>query len=301
MSRSTKKVPVEEIEMDHRCQARADVDHDALKEYAAAYTAGVSLPPPEVFQVSGKLYLVDGFHRVPAAITAGVGFLRVAIVGQGTLDDAIWYATGANQAHGVRRSNADKRRAVRMALEMRADESNRAIAAHCGVSDDLVAKVRKEFELVQVQEKAPEPPADQVQEKAPERPEKRRGKDGKLYPTKPARVRTTAPAEPPSHPEPPVTDSAPLPFEPETSARMPTYGPALTNAASRVREVRISVLRSVPEAPELVSIRQRVEKLLRETQAALELAVPVACPKCGGEGCPHCSSAGWVPASAVSR
>lgn len=298
MSSSTKKVPVEEIEMDHRCQARAIVDHDAIEEYAAAYRAGRSLPPPEVFQVSGKLYLVDGFHRVPAAITAGVGFLRVAIVGQGTLDDAIWYATGVNASHGVRRSNADKRRAVQMALALRADESDRAIAAHCSVSHTFVATVRRELEAAQVATVATSaggrvddhPPA--TRQRAPE---KRTGKDGKLYPAK-ATLDETA-----SRPEPPVTDEAPLPFEPDAPASMPTYGPALAEAAKRVREARLFALRTVPEAPELLGMRQRFEKDMRQAQAALELSTPVACPKCGGPGCPHCSSAGWVPASAVSR
>src|SRR5690606_15143039 len=146
------KVPIEEIEMDHRCQARADVNHDAVAEYAEAYRNGTQLPPPEVFLVSGKLYLVDGYHRVPAAHAAGIGFLRVEIVGEGTIDDAIWYATGVNRSHGVRRSNADKRRAVLMALEspIGQEQSSRAIAEHLGLSPQFVSALRKEWESQQV-------------------------------------------------------------------------------------------------------------------------------------------------------
>ena len=296
--RTTRKVPVEEIEMDHRGQARADVNHDAVAEYADAYRAGVVLPPPEVFLVSGKLYLVDGYHRVPAAMAVGVGFLRVVIVGEGTIDDAIWYATGVNQSHGVRRSNADKRRAVWMALEspIGQEQSSRTIAEHCGVSGELVAKVRAEWEAKQVLERAPESDGDEVLERAPEQHEpKRRGKDGKLYPAKP---RETA-----SRSEPPITDEAALPFEPEDrpGQKAPDYGPTLLEAAKRVREARLFALRSVPEAIELNGMRQRFEALMKQAQTALEMAEPVACPKCGNEGCPYCGSAGWVPRQVVAR
>lgn len=301
MSDNTKKVPIEEIVMDERCQARAEVNHDAVREYADAYRSahslGAMLPPPEVYLVSGKLYLVDGYHRVPAAITAGVGFLRVSIVGEGTIDDAIWYATGVNQAHGVRRSNEDKRRAVRMALEspIGQEQSNRVIAEHCGVGHQLVGEVRREWEAkhaapVQVDESSTcdEPPE----------PPRRRGKDGKSYPAK------RAPAdETPSRPEPPVTDDEPLPFEPtaEEPDWMPAYGAQLDEAAKRVREARIFALRTVPEAPELTGVRQRVEDHLRKAQAALDLAKPVVCPSCIGAGCSRCRSAGWTTREAGAR
>jgi transposase-like protein len=54
------------------------------------------------------------------------------------------YAVGANAAHGLRRTNADKRRAVTMLLDD--DEwgqwSDSAIARQCGVSHTFVATVR---------------------------------------------------------------------------------------------------------------------------------------------------------------
>lgn len=288
--------------MDHRCQSRADVNHDAVAEYAEAYKAGADLPPPQVFLVSGKLYVVDGYHRVPAAIAAGLGFLRVEIVGEGTIDDAIWYATGVNQSHGVRRSNADKRRAIWMALDgIGQEQSSRAIAAHCGVSVELVTKVRQEWEAKQVIDRSPVRRGCQVIDRSPEpaeQPErKRRGKDGKLYPAKP-RVAEPAPLDP----EPPVTDEAALPFEPVTTATpMPGYGPALLEAAKRVREVRIGALRSVPEHPSLVGVRQRFEKSMREAQAALELAEPIAHGSCGGAGCVRCGRAGWLAKGTATR
>lgn len=302
--RSTRKVPIEEIEMDHRCQARAEVSHDAVTDYAEAYRSGATLPPPEVFLVSGKLYLVDGYHRVPAAIQAGVGFLRVVIVGEGTMDDAIWYATGVNQGHGVRRSNADKRRAVWMALEspIGQEQSNRVIAEHCGVSHVLVSGVRKEWEARQVAT-VTTCDSDGIQVEEPASPRRRVGKDGKSYPAKPRAAR-----KPPAEPTPPASaaDEGPLPFEPEyvppTALPMPDYGPALLGAARRVREARLFALRSVPEHNSLVGARQRFEENMRQAQAALDLAVPVLCPHgCNGAGCVRCGNAGWLAKGTAAR
>ena len=70
---------------------------------------------------------------------------------QGGLRDAILHSVGANATHGLRRTNADKRRAVTILLE---DElvstdpetgspwSNREIARRCAVDEWLVRKLR---------------------------------------------------------------------------------------------------------------------------------------------------------------
>ena len=62
----------------------------------------------------------------------------------GSLRDTILHSAGANATHGLRRSNADKRRAVLLLLE---DEewsrwSNSEIARRCVVSDKTVASLR---------------------------------------------------------------------------------------------------------------------------------------------------------------
>ena len=63
----------------------------------------------------------------------------------GTLRDAVLFSVGANAAHGLRRTNADKRRAVETLL---ADAewsawSDREIARRCCVHHDMVAVARK--------------------------------------------------------------------------------------------------------------------------------------------------------------
>ena len=63
----------------------------------------------------------------------------------GSRRDAILYSVGANQAHGLRRSNADKRKAVMTLLgdEEWSQWSNREIGRRCGVSPEFVNRLRK--------------------------------------------------------------------------------------------------------------------------------------------------------------
>lgn len=76
-----------------------------------------------------------------------------AEVRQGTRRDAILYSVGANATHGLRRTNADKRRAVETLLrdEEWSQWSNREIARQCGVSLNLVNSMRKDLSELKVQ------------------------------------------------------------------------------------------------------------------------------------------------------
>ena len=65
-------------------------------------------------------------------------------VRKGTHRDAILYSVGTNSAHGLPRTNADKRHAVMLLLndEEWAAWSNREIARRCAVSEHLVRSLR---------------------------------------------------------------------------------------------------------------------------------------------------------------
>ncbi|MCL2000844.1 MAG: hypothetical protein FWG74_05375, partial [Planctomycetes bacterium] len=67
-----------------------------------------------------------------------------AEVRSGTFRDALLFAAGANAGHGLRRTNADKRRAVEMLLGEPecVGWSNEQIARHCRVGPHLVAEIR---------------------------------------------------------------------------------------------------------------------------------------------------------------
>src|SRR5262249_39078514 len=65
---------------------------------------------------------------------------------EGTLDDAQWLASGANKAHGQRRTNEGKRRAVEMALRLHPERSDTWIASHVGVDRGTVTTHRERLE-----------------------------------------------------------------------------------------------------------------------------------------------------------
>jgi hypothetical protein len=141
------QLPLSQISCDPRAQPREHLDQEVIEEYAEAMREGSSFPPVMVFYDGDNHHLADGFHRVEAASRAGRDSIP-AEVREGTMRAAILWSVSANADHGLRRSNADKRRAVRTLVQ---DEewrtiSDAEIAARCSVSRPLVADVRAELE-----------------------------------------------------------------------------------------------------------------------------------------------------------
>lgn len=164
MVAATKELLLDKIRIDGGTQPRASLNLDAVAEYADAILAGTELPPAVVYFDGSENWLADGFHRFHANAKAERTKM-LCEVRKGTLRDAILHAVKANGAHGLRRTNADKRHAVAMLLADRewAAKSDRWIADQCGVHHDLVYRIR---------------PKDQVGENAT----CRTGKDGKQQP-----------------------------------------------------------------------------------------------------------------------
>lgn len=132
------------IRTDGGTQIRAKVETSKIGDYADKYREGVEMPPVVVFYDGSEYWLADGYHRLEAQRLEQ--FVSVdADVRAGTRRDAILYAVGANEEHGLPRSNEDKRRAVETLLadEEWAKWSDRKIAEACRVSNHFVASVRK--------------------------------------------------------------------------------------------------------------------------------------------------------------
>lgn len=66
--------------------------------------------------MDGTLYLVDGWHRVAAAIRRGEQIID-AVITDGTLREARWLAASANLTHGLPLTRAEKRRAFNAYVE----------------------------------------------------------------------------------------------------------------------------------------------------------------------------------------
>ena len=142
-----KHLPIDSIRTDGDTQPRAEIDAALVAEYAAAFHEHAQFPDLIVFDDGDRTWLADGFHRLRAARQVGLEKVPCE-VHEGTLDDARWFSYSANQTHGLRRSNADKARAVKAALKHPegAGLSDAQIAEHVGVTDKTVAKYRREVE-----------------------------------------------------------------------------------------------------------------------------------------------------------
>jgi hypothetical protein len=133
--------------MDAGVQQRVALDAEKVREYAELYRDGRDLGRLVIFYDRHSYILADGFHRAQAAWSVGLESLP-ADVYDGTLRDAVLYATGCN-LHGKPLTNADKRKRVTTLLRDRAWShwSDNSIAKHCGVAQSFVSKIRGDLTL----------------------------------------------------------------------------------------------------------------------------------------------------------
>jgi hypothetical protein len=132
-----------DIRLDGGTQCRAALDADHIASLAEAWTEGAKMPAVIVFNDGTNNWLADGFHRYHAAEKCDFKDI-LAEVRSGTRTDAVKFALGANAAHGMRRSNADKRRAVEIALKEFPNLSSVEVSRICAVSHTFVDKQRPE-------------------------------------------------------------------------------------------------------------------------------------------------------------
>lgn len=138
-----KKINLNAIRIDGGTQSRVEIVNEAVGDYAEAVKVGVEFPPVIVFFDGADNWLADGFHRYHSHRQAGKASI-LADVRDGTVRDAILFSLGANGTHGLRRTNADKRKAV---MTLLADAewaawSDRKIAELAGVTHPFVAGIR---------------------------------------------------------------------------------------------------------------------------------------------------------------
>jgi len=314
---------VESIRIDGRTQCRERINEETVAEYAEAMKAPTASgwPPIVVFFDGTEYWLADGFHRLLAAQRNGKKNIP-ADVKQGTREDAAWAACAANQAHGLRRTNADKRKAVEMALKLHPEMSDQVIANHCGVGRDLVFGARRQVVGIL-------------------QPGMRSGADGKRYPVPPPRAKPL-----------PAQDSG---LPPQSEKRPGMAGPreeihAVTGAATggdehagpvaatsgedggarrkprgicddmgrRIPEERVALWNRRQEVQDMLTALSRVRVALRQAQDgrdllfsdvpyssalahldqaydAVQVAKPYAvCAFCQGHGCQVCGQRGLL-------
>ena len=144
-----------EITVDSSLQGRCKLNQEVIDEYSETLREGGKLPAIKVFHIGSSHYLVDGWHRYFAHKKAGLADIEVDVI-DGTMREATLYAVGANDDHGLRRTNDDKRKAVMMLLDdMEWSEwSDREIAKAAKVSFMTVGRIRKQLGIAPEEVKA---------------------------------------------------------------------------------------------------------------------------------------------------
>ena len=139
-----KSIPLADIE-DGGAQMRVEITEQTVLDYAEDMVDGATFPPVIVYFDGESYSLADGFHRRLAAEKIGRTEID-AEVHDGDARAAVLHGAGANAAHGLRRTQADKRRAIETLIRDAewSKWSDRKIALAAKVDHKTVAKVRRE-------------------------------------------------------------------------------------------------------------------------------------------------------------
>ena len=138
---------IAKISADDQVQCRKHLNKKVVREYSWRMAEGIAFPPIEVFHDEQRYLIADGFHRYHAAIEAGQLVISTHIH-EGGIREAKLFAATANTKHGLRRTHADKRKAVNTVLmdEEWRSLSNGDIAKRLSVTPQFVGDVRRELE-----------------------------------------------------------------------------------------------------------------------------------------------------------
>lgn len=158
-------IGLDKIRIDGGTQSRVKIDENVVAQYADEMLNGDLFPPVVLFHDGVDYWLADGFHRYFANKRINSPGIS-ADVKEGSVRDAILHGIEANNKHGLRPTNEDKRKGVITMLKdiEWQDFSNREIGRICGVSHTLVNAIRKELEEGKPSGKVstPKPPSGKV-------------------------------------------------------------------------------------------------------------------------------------------
>lgn len=157
------KIMISSINFDEDTQIREHIQEQIVTEYAELMKQGNEFPPVILFRDNETFFIGDGWHRIRASQKNGYSHF-LAQVYDGGKPAAIRYSLKSNITHGLRLTNADKRKKVKVALQEYPTLSTNEIANICGVSESLARSIRDRF--------------------VKNEPGKRIGADGKEYPAR---------------------------------------------------------------------------------------------------------------------
>jgi len=133
-------------------QPRSFLSTQVIEEYATLYSEAEGeepLPPLDVFEIKGKFYVSDGFHRLEAAKRASRQTLACH-VHTGSRQDAMRHGAFANLRRGLVYSQQDRQRILERLLQdpQVSQRSNRDLAQALGLSHVTVGRARQRLATV---------------------------------------------------------------------------------------------------------------------------------------------------------
>ena len=141
-----KLVSIDAIRVEMATKVRLNSNPKVIEKYANEMQNKDVFPPVVVFFDGVTNWLADGWHRLKAAKQAGLTEVE-AEVRQGTERDALLWAVSANNHHGLRMTNVDKRHAAHILLfdSEWGQLPSREIGRLCGLDGKTVEKIRRKL------------------------------------------------------------------------------------------------------------------------------------------------------------
>lgn len=138
----TKALSIDLLRIDADTQARVKISEETVDDYAEVIGNDPtwSMGTIHVFHDGTDYFVADGFHRTLAAIRVNRASLPCKIH-KGTAKDARIFGMTANDQHGLRMSQADKRSCVEWLLDNGGKMTQKEVAAKAGVSIRMVSGV----------------------------------------------------------------------------------------------------------------------------------------------------------------
>lgn len=137
VSGSKQLVALHDILRDDSLQVRSRVEPKTVRQYSEAMRGGAEFPAITLARIDGSLLLVDGWHRVEAALSNNE-YAIWANVFVMTFDEAKWQAAKANTQHGLPLKTKEYREVFRAFIDSEQHRQGRKlmpyreIARHIG-------------------------------------------------------------------------------------------------------------------------------------------------------------------------
>jgi hypothetical protein len=138
----TKTLSIDLLRIDADTQARVAISGETVDDYAEVIEGEKKWPlgAIDVFYDGTDYFVADGFHRTLAAIRVKRASIPCRIH-RGTAKDARLFGMTANDKHGLRMSQADKRNCVEWLLDNGGKMKQAEIAEKAGVDLRTVSRV----------------------------------------------------------------------------------------------------------------------------------------------------------------